>query len=78
MCCQRGYRETTVIPLGIGRETNKLKRRFEDALKKLRADLEVKLLQRDDLTEQQRMRKEGIPAQRGFSEPNDDDGMDVD
>ena len=56
-------------------------RRFEDALKKLRADLEVKLTHRDDLTEQQRMRKEGIPAQRGFSEPNDDEdgaGMDVD
>ena len=36
MCCQRGYRETTLIPLGIGRETNKLKRRFEDASRRLR------------------------------------------
>lgn len=55
-----------------------IKRRFEDALKKLQADLEMKLAQRDELNEQQRMRKEGITPQ----EPNDDDdgdgGMDMD
>ena len=41
-------------------------------MKKLQADLEMKLAQRDELNEQQRMRKEGIP-QRGVSEQNDDD-----
>lgn len=35
-------------------------RRFEDALKKLSADLEMKLTQREAMKEKQRMRKEGI------------------
>lgn len=35
-------------------------RRFEDALKKLTADLEMKLAQRDELKEQQRRKKEGV------------------
>ncbi|KAJ7097740.1 TAFII55 protein conserved region-domain-containing protein [Mycena belliarum] len=37
-----------------------IKKRFEDALKKLTADLEMKLAQRDELKERQRMQKEGI------------------
>lgn len=35
-------------------------KRFEDALKKLTADLEMKRAQRDELKERQRMEKEGI------------------
>ncbi|KAK1232051.1 hypothetical protein PQX77_004810 [Marasmius sp. AFHP31] len=41
-----------------------IRKRFEDALKKLTTDLEMKLAQRDELTEQQRMKKEGIPLDR--------------
>ncbi|KAL0069791.1 hypothetical protein AAF712_003061 [Marasmius tenuissimus] len=41
-----------------------IRKRFEDALKKLTADLEMKLVQRDELTEQQRMKKEGISLDR--------------
>ncbi|KAG6876934.1 hypothetical protein C0993_011938 [Termitomyces sp. T159_Od127] len=37
-----------------------IKKRFEDALKKLTADLEMKLAQRDELKEKQRMKKEGL------------------
>ncbi|KAF8077823.1 TAFII55 protein conserved region-domain-containing protein [Lyophyllum atratum] len=37
-----------------------IKKRFEDALKKLTADLEMKLSQRDEMKEKQRMKKEGI------------------
>lgn len=37
-----------------------LQRRFEDALKKLQADLDMKLVQRDELKEKQRLIKEGI------------------
>jgi transcription initiation factor TFIID subunit 7 len=37
-----------------------LQRRFEDALKKLSADLEMKLAQRDEMKEQQRLKKEGV------------------
>jgi len=37
-----------------------IKKRFEDALKKLTADLEMKQAQRDEMKEKQRMRKEGI------------------
>jgi transcription initiation factor TFIID subunit 7 len=35
-------------------------KRFEDALKKLTADLEMKQAQRDEMKEKQRMRKEGV------------------
>jgi transcription initiation factor TFIID subunit 7 len=35
-------------------------KRFEDALKKLNADLEMKLAQRDGLKEKNRLKKEGI------------------
>ncbi|KAF8911985.1 TAFII55 protein conserved region-domain-containing protein [Gymnopilus junonius] len=37
-----------------------IRKRFEDALKKLTADLEMKTAQRDELKERQRMKKEGI------------------
>jgi len=37
-----------------------IKKRFEDALKKLAADLEMKIAQRDELKEKQRLKKEGI------------------
>ena len=39
-----------------------IKRRFEDALKKLQADLDMKMAQRDEMKEQQRLRKEGIAS----------------
>lgn len=39
---------------------NNNQKRFEDALKKLTADLEMKTSQRDELKERQRMKKEGI------------------
>lgn len=48
-------------------------RRFEDALKKLQGDLDIKLAQKDELEEQMRLRKEpgsGVP-QDLFSEPNE-------
>ncbi|PPQ64674.1 hypothetical protein CVT26_002764 [Gymnopilus dilepis] len=37
-----------------------IRKRFEDALKKLTADLDMKIAQRDELKERQRMKKEGI------------------
>ncbi|KAF9469194.1 TAFII55 protein conserved region-domain-containing protein [Collybia nuda] len=37
-----------------------IRKRFEDALKKLAADLEMKQAQRDEMKEKQRMKKEGI------------------
>ncbi|KDR73499.1 hypothetical protein GALMADRAFT_251208 [Galerina marginata CBS 339.88] len=37
-----------------------IRKRFEDALKKLTADLEMKTVQRDELKERQRLKKEGI------------------
>ncbi|KAG5647283.1 hypothetical protein DXG03_000819 [Asterophora parasitica] len=37
-----------------------IRKRFEDALKKLTADLEMKTAQRDEMKEKQRMKKEGI------------------
>ncbi|KAJ7343285.1 TAFII55 protein conserved region-domain-containing protein [Mycena albidolilacea] len=51
-----------------------IKKRFEDALKKLTADLEMKREQRDELKERQRMQQEGITndldnADGGVSEP---------
>ncbi|TFY56903.1 hypothetical protein EVJ58_g7353 [Rhodofomes roseus] len=42
-----------------------IKRRFEDALRKLQADLDMKLAQRDELKEKQRMRKEGVVPEEG-------------
>ena len=37
-----------------------MQRRFEDALKKLNADLELKLAQMEELKEKLRLKKEGI------------------
>jgi transcription initiation factor TFIID subunit 7 len=37
-----------------------IRKRFEDALKKLNADLELKVSQRDDIREKQRLKKEGL------------------
>jgi len=47
-----------------------IKRRFEDALKKLQGDLEMKVLQREEMDEQQRIQRDG-PG-RASSEPNED------
>ncbi|KAJ7444902.1 TAFII55 protein conserved region-domain-containing protein [Mycena latifolia] len=47
-----------------------IKKRFEDALKKLTADLEMKLAQRDELKERQRMQKEGIT--NGLDNPDEE------
>jgi transcription initiation factor TFIID subunit 7 len=38
-----------------------IRKRFEDALKKLRADLEVKMSQKDEINEMARLRKAGEP-----------------
>ncbi|KAH9952050.1 TAFII55 protein conserved region-domain-containing protein [Amylocystis lapponica] len=54
-----------------------IRRRFEDALKKLQADLDMKLAQRDDMKEQQRLKKEGIiPEDADTEGGNDGDGED--
>lgn len=37
-----------------------IQRRFEDALKKLQADLDTKMAQRDEMKEKSRLRKQGI------------------
>ncbi|KAF9069821.1 TAFII55 protein conserved region-domain-containing protein [Rhodocollybia butyracea] len=41
-----------------------IRKRFEDALKKLASDLEMKMAQRDELEEKERMQKEGIVVVR--------------
>ena len=46
-------------------------------MRKLQADLDSKVLQRDELSEQQRMRKEGIAPPRDDLDANDDDVMDL-
>lgn len=49
-------------------------RRFDDALKKLQADLDMKMAQRDEMKEQQRLRKEGvIPGGAGGGGQDADD-----
>ncbi|KAG6851256.1 hypothetical protein H0H93_011692 [Arthromyces matolae] len=48
-----------------------IKKRFEDALKKLTADLEMKLAQRDELKEMQRLKKEGLTT---IGPDTDDEG----
>lgn len=54
-----------------------VQRRFEDALKKLQADLDMKLAQRDEMKEKQRMRKEGLVAEDADTEGGiDGDGED--
>jgi transcription initiation factor TFIID subunit 7 len=47
-----------------------IRKRFEDALKKLRADLEVKMGQKDEIIEMARLRKAGEP------EPDEGDAAD--
>lgn len=51
-----------------------MQRRFEDALKKLQADLDTKLVQREEIKEQQRMKKEGIIAEEDTEGGNEADG----
>lgn len=62
--------------------TNIAQKRFEDALKKLTADLEMKSSQRDELKERQQLKKAGIlmdtvedtdPDNVGGRDGNDDD-----
>jgi len=57
-----------------------IRRRFEDALKKLQADLDMKLAQRDEMKEQQRLKKEGIVLEdadtEGGNEGDGEDGAD--
>lgn len=59
-----------------------IRRRFEDALKKLQADLDMKLAQRDEIKEKTRMRKEGITYEdadtEGGHEEDGEDGADND
>ncbi|OSD01535.1 hypothetical protein PYCCODRAFT_1425779 [Trametes coccinea BRFM310] len=57
-----------------------IKRRFEDALKKLQADLDMKMAQRDEMKEQQRLRKEGGVggATGGGNDADDEDAGDED
>ena len=50
----------TSYPIRANHPPLSMQKRFEDALKKLTADLEMKLAQRDEMKEKQRMRKEGI------------------
>ncbi|GBE82191.1 TAFII55 protein conserved region-domain-containing protein [Sparassis latifolia] len=51
-----------------------IRRRFEDALKKLQADLDMKLAQRDEIKEKTRMRKEGIVFEDADTEGGHEDG----
>ncbi|KAH8107141.1 TAFII55 protein conserved region-domain-containing protein [Cristinia sonorae] len=51
-----------------------IRRRFEDALKKLQADLDMKLAQRDELKEKQRLIKEGITQEDVDTEGANEDG----
>ncbi|KAE9400762.1 hypothetical protein BT96DRAFT_919232 [Gymnopus androsaceus JB14] len=50
-----------------------IRKRFEDALRKLTSDLEMKLAQREELQELQRMQKEGISADRESDSDGDAD-----
>ncbi|KAI0721110.1 TAFII55 protein conserved region-domain-containing protein [Cerioporus squamosus] len=55
-----------------------IKRRFEDALKKLQADLDTKMAQRDEMKEQSRLRKEGITSGGATAGGNDSGAEDDD
>ena len=48
-----------------------IRKRFEDALRKLRTDLEVKMGQKDEMIEMARLRKAGVPD-RDEGEAGDD------
>ncbi|KAI9508311.1 TAFII55 protein conserved region-domain-containing protein [Russula earlei] len=55
-----------------------IRKRFEDALKKLRADLEAKMSQKDEMNEMARLRKAGVPAPdegEGGEDAEDDEGV---
>ncbi|KAJ7273328.1 TAFII55 protein conserved region-domain-containing protein [Mycena rebaudengoi] len=54
-----------------------IKKRFEDALKKLTADLEMKLAQREELKERQRLKKEGITDDNEETNPNEGEEAEV-
>ncbi|KAF8643807.1 hypothetical protein AX16_008825 [Volvariella volvacea WC 439] len=55
-----------------------IRKRFEDALKKLTADLEMKVSQRDELKEKQRLQKEGVNLDEDQeSEAGEQDGADI-
>ena len=57
-----------------------IRKRFEDALKKLRADLEVKMGQKDEMIEMARLRKAGEPEPdegEAGDDPEGDDGVDL-
>jgi len=57
-----------------------LQRRFEDALRKLKADLEMKVAQRDEAKERLHLQREGISpedAERGPSVEQDDNEDDL-
>ena len=51
-----------------------VQRRFEEAKKKLQADLDTKLAQRDEMKEKRRLQKEGISAEDAGSEAGDEGG----
>ncbi|KAF9526997.1 TAFII55 protein conserved region-domain-containing protein [Crepidotus variabilis] len=53
-----------------------IRKRFEDALKKLNADLELKLAQRDELKEKQRLKKEGISTDPTHNNQNGQNASD--
>lgn len=53
-----------------------IRKRFEDALKKLRADLEVKMSQKDDMNEMARLRKAGEPEPDEGEAADDAEGED--
>ena len=57
-------------------DSSPFQKRFEDALKKLTADLEMKLAQRDEMKEQQRRKKEGI--EDADTDPDGDGGANDD
>jgi len=61
---------SAIFPIWNDTEVSIWQRRFEDALKKLQGDLEMKLVQREEMDEQQRGRKPGYVS-RGVSEPNE-------
>ncbi|PCH38173.1 hypothetical protein WOLCODRAFT_66898 [Wolfiporia cocos MD-104 SS10] len=53
-----------------------IRRRFEDALRKLQSDLDMKLAQRDEMKEKQRMKKEGIIPEDEMEGGNEAEGGD--
>ncbi|KAH9035500.1 TAFII55 protein conserved region-domain-containing protein [Lactarius pseudohatsudake] len=54
-----------------------IRKRFEDALKKLRADLEVKMGQKDEIIEMARLRKAGEPEPDEGEAVDDAEGDDI-